>query len=371
MTEASGPQTGERPALQVQELVKYYRDRGDRVAAVAGVSFDVAPGGFFALLGPSGCGKTTTLRCIAGLERNEGGRIMIAGQVVSDGERKTFVAASRRRIGMVFQSYGIWPHMSVFENAAFPLRVARIAKSEVNSRVEEVLATVQLGSYAHRNATQLSGGQQQRLALARALVRRPELLLLDEPLSNLDAQLRESMRTEVRDLQHRLGITTLYVTHDQTEALSMADCVALMRDGKVVQQGPPRDIYERPATRFVADFVGKSNFIAGKVIADGQGGATVETAVGTLRSAMSGAPDSAVTLCIRPEHITLDGGATAGENIVGGRVETVTFLGERVDVTVAIGEIQLRTLAHAHLAPTVGAPVSVRLAPEHLTVLAS
>jgi iron(III) transport system ATP-binding protein len=308
---------------------------------VDGVSFDVEDGEFYTLLGPSGCGKTTTLRCVAGLERSDRGTITIGGRTVSaDRPNRVFVPPHLRDIGMVFQSYAIWPHMSVFENVAFPLRVSskRVSAKEVASRVEEALATVQLGDYASRMATQLSGGQQQRLALARALVRRPRILLLDEPLSNLDARLREQLRVELRTLHRRIRVTTLYVTHDQAEALSMSNRIAVMANGKIVQEGPPRDIYLQPESRFVAEFVGASNFVEATVVEAGTDGARVRSSGGILRVPSAGAGrDEPVTLAIRPENVLVHGQAVAAENVQPGKVEQLLFLGDFVDCRVRVG----------------------------------
>src|ERR687885_785728 len=270
--------------IRIQRLEKVFETPRGAIRAVDEVHLEVGAGEFLVLLGPSGCGKTTTLRCVAGLERPDGGSIVVAGRKVSGNGR--FVPPHKRDIGMVFQSYAIWPHMSVFENVAFPLRVARgIPGADIKRRVEEALATVQLAGYEGRMATQLSGGQQQRLALARALVRQPRVLLLDEPLSNLDAKLREHMRTEVRELQRALGITTLYVTHDQAEALSMSNRIAVMERGRIMQEGTPREIYQRPATRFVADFVGNANFLEATVLGRNElGGMWLETAAGRLQA---------------------------------------------------------------------------------------
>jgi ABC-type nitrate/sulfonate/bicarbonate transport system ATPase subunit len=231
-------------SLTVENLVKHYPGAEVGANAVDGVTFEIQEGQFYTLLGPSGCGKTTTLRCVAGLEKSDAGTITLDDRVVSRHAPKKFVRPDERDIGMVFQSYAIWPHMTVFENVAFPLRSVSEAKrkmrrSEIPGRVMEALETVQLGALAQRPATKLSGGKQQRLALARALVRQPKLLLLDEPLSNLDASLRELMRTELRRLQRQVGITTLYVTHDQSEALSMSNRVAVMENGRIVQEGRP------------------------------------------------------------------------------------------------------------------------------------
>src|SRR5690606_29382058 len=253
----TGPVTEEgNQMLTVTDLGQEFALQDGRVVkALDDVGFTIERGKFYTLLGPSGCGKTTTLRSIAGLEHPDRGRIVIDGTPVFDSARQILVPSNRRRIGMVFQSYAIWPHMDVFENVAFPLRVGnqRHREADIAERVRRTLATVHLEGFEHRPATRLSGGQQQRLALARALVIEPQLLLLDEPLSNLDAKLRESMRLELRRIQSELGITTVYVTHDQTEALAMSDTIAVMQNGRIVQQGDPQSIYSRPATRFVAE----------------------------------------------------------------------------------------------------------------------
>src|SRR5436190_11700372 len=257
--------------LEVVDLVKTFAAaKGElrgRVFAVDHVSLEVQEGELFTLLGPSGCGKTTTLRSIAGLEIPDGGTISLGGRVLFSSTTKVKVPANQRGLGMVFQSYAIWPHMNVFENVAFPLKVLprgkRPGRSELRARVERALAVVKLEQLASRDATALSGGQQQRLALARALVMEPALLLLDEPLSNLDAKLRHLLRFELKRLQRELKITTVYVTHDQSEALALSHEIAVMKDGRIQQIGSPRDIYERPSSAFVADFVGSTNFLDG------------------------------------------------------------------------------------------------------------
>src|SRR3954468_20307026 len=259
--------------LSVQGLfTEYPNDRGEVVKAAQDVTFTVEEGHLFTLLGPSGCGKTTTLRSIAGLERPKAGEISVKGRVVYSSRQGVFIAPNRRGFGMVFQSYAIWPHMNVFQNAAFPLQVGdrRYSRAQVRDHVMRVLTAVQLDHLADREATMLSGGQQQRLALARALVMEPALLLLDEPLSNLDAKLREKMRFELKRLQRELKITTVYVTHDQTEALALSHEIAVMSEGRIQQIGSPREIYDRPINSFVADFVGSTNFLDGAVLgADG------------------------------------------------------------------------------------------------------
>src|SRR5256714_4092946 len=250
--------------LTVEGLfTEYPNDRGDIVRAAQDVSFTVEEGRLFTLLGPSGCGKTTTLRSIAGLERPRAGEISVNGRVVFSSSSGVFVAPNRRGFGMVFQSYAIWPHMTVFENAAFPLEVGnrKYTRKQVRENVMRVLTAVQLDELADREATRLSGGQQQRLALARALVMEPQLLLLDEPLSNLDAKLRERMRFELKRLQRELRITTVYVTHDQSEALALSHSIAVMNAGRIQQVGTPREFYERPGSQFVADFAGTTTLL--------------------------------------------------------------------------------------------------------------
>ena len=339
--------------LEVIDLVKTYpgarQERHKRVLAVDHVSLEVQEGELFTLLGPSGCGKTTTLRSIAGLETPDEGTISVGGRVLFSSQTKTRIPANQRGLGMVFQSYAIWPHMNVFENVAFPLQVLprgrRPGRQQLRERVERVLAVVKLDHLASRDATALSGGQQQRLALARALVMEPALLLLDEPLSNLDAKLRDDMRFELKRLQRELGITCVYVTHDQTEALAMSNEVAVMREGKVEQIGRPREIYESPKTRFVADFIGTSNFIEGVVEEKRPGGYLVRTPQGALDvpSDAQHAPGDAVVVSARPEHIMLSTDVNgAAPNRWPGRVAVRSFLGEVVDHVVAVGGDEIR-----------------------------
>jgi iron(III) transport system ATP-binding protein len=352
--------------LTVSNLVKSFAARGgakhSRVYAVDDISFDVQDGELFTLLGPSGCGKTTTLRSIAGLETPERGEIVVGGRVFFSSTQKRRVPANERGLGMVFQSYAIWPNMNVYKNIAFPLQVLprsrRPAKKQLRERVERAMATVQLEELADRPATDLSGGQQQRLALARALVMEPPLLLLDEPLSNLDAKLREDMRFELKRLQRELGITGVYVTHDQTEALAMSNRVAVMRRGKIEQLGRPREVYEAPCSRFVADFIGTSNFIDGTVAARESGKYVVRTPEGDLRvrSELTFDVGDAVVVSIRPEHVAIARAAAdangAGPNSWRGRVANRAFLGESVDHVVAVGDREIR----ARCNPTISIP---------------
>src|SRR5437660_1191948 len=294
--------------LKVKSLnTEYASEKGTVVTAAQDVSFDVPEGKLFTLLGPSGCGKTTTLRSIAGLEKPVAGEIEVGGRTVYSSSRGIFVAPNKRNFGMVFQSYAIWPHMNVFQNVAFPLEVRRLAKKNIREKVMRVLTAVQLDHLVDREATKLSGGQQQRLALARALVMEPQLLLLDEPLSNLDAKLRDRMRIELKRLQRELSLTTVYVTHDQSEALALSHEIAVMNDGLVVQVGTPRQIYEQPHNQFVADFVGTTNFIGGTVATLEGVHCVVSSAVGELKAQASEGltKNASVIVSVRPEDVEL------------------------------------------------------------------
>jgi iron(III) transport system ATP-binding protein len=301
------------------------------VRAVDGVSLEVPDGTLLTLLGPSGCGKTTTLRMIAGLEHNDAGRIAIGGRLVSDPAGGVFVAPERREIGMVFQSYAIWPHMTVFANVAYPLEVRGIRRAGVLERVSEVLRLMQMEHLASRPATMLSGGQQQRVAIARALVFQPRVLLMDEPLSNLDAQLREQMRLEIRALQQRLGITTVYVTHDQEEAMVLSDEIAVMHDGRVLQRADPQTVYARPASRTVAAFFGAPNLLPAKVREvrrDGE--ATLARVDGDGWEGWCAVPPDvregdAVSVVVRPEIVRIAGDEAGSESArAGSRSEGVS-----------------------------------------------
>ena len=248
-----------------QVSIEHVYKRFGKVTAVGDFNLQVADGEFVSLLGPSGCGKTTTLRMVAGFERTTEGKIVIGERIVNNHEDGTFVPPEKRDIGMVFQSYAVWPHMTVFENVEYPLKIKKVDKAERDKKVQNILEMVHLGEYGERYPNQLSGGQQQRVALARALVANPSLLLLDEPLSNLDAKLRESMRFEISALQKRLGITVIYVTHDQSEAMTMSDRIVVMSAGVVQQIGKPYEIYTHPANKMVADFIGLVNFLPGVI----------------------------------------------------------------------------------------------------------
>jgi iron(III) transport system ATP-binding protein len=365
--------------IRISNLRMTYRSSAAEHQAVKGVSLDVGQGQFYTLLGPSGCGKTTTLRCVAGLERPDSGEIMVGNELVFSAERNVWVAPNNRNIGMVFQSYAIWPHMTVFDNVAFPLRhqKPRPSRGTIREKVMNALQLVQLNGLQDRPAPFLSGGQQQRLALARALVAEPRVLLLDEPLSNLDAKLREEMRLELRDLVKRLNVTTLFVTHEQIEALTMSDRVAVMNDGLLVQEGTPLEIYSAPHHAFVADFIGKTNFLKGRVAAlDGSSGrgrlAQVETSIGTLscRVASEARQSDSVTVAVRPENVELTRGSAAQkDNAVAGEVESVVYLGNLLDCSVKVGDAHIRVQLHPSQSLTRGEKVALRFPSEHCLVM--
>jgi iron(III) transport system ATP-binding protein len=326
--------------------------------AVHEVSLAVADGEFVTLLGPSGCGKTTTLRMIAGFIRPTGGRIVLDGRVLSSVDGDVMIPPERRGMGMVFQSYAVWPHMAVFDNVAYPLRVAGLSRDEVAARTTRALGLVHLEELAPYYPHQLSGGQQQRVALARALVNEPAVLLLDEPLSNLDAKLREEMRFEIQELQRRLRITVVYVTHDQGEAMVLSDRIAVMAHGRIVQVGAPEELYERPADPFVASFLGVANFLRGDVIGT-DGGATRVRLEGLSNAqclTVSGAAASGpVLVCIRPEALAFD-----ADGPLRGRVVRRTYLGSGLDYLVQVGPHTVRITAGPEL--VLGEGVEVRLA---------
>jgi len=319
-----------KASIEVRDLVVRY----GAVAAVRGVSFEVGAGEHVTLLGPSGCGKTTTLRAIAGLEHPTSGEIRIGGDVVYSGAARVHVTPERRGLSMVFQSYAIWPHMSVFDNVAYGLRVRKLPSGEVAERVRWALDLVQMGALAARSAAQLSGGQQQRVALARAFVFSPAVLLFDEPLSNLDAKLRAEMRIEIKELQRRLGITSVYVTHDLEEALAISDRIVVMRDGVIEQVGSPAEIYDRPRSTFVADFVGSANLIRGRRRPDleQEGLVVLETPGGLLvhGSAYGRHPGAEPLFSVRTVHVRLtrERPAAGARNVWPARIRRRVFQGD-------------------------------------------
>lgn len=338
--------------LEVRDLSKAFRAGSGDVPAVQGVSFEVPAGSFFTLLGPSGSGKTTILRCIGGLEFPDSGEIRLGEKIFYSSLRGTLLMPEERGIGMVFQSYAIWPHMTVFENVAFPLRfgLKRAPAREIKTRVTKVLELVQMAGLSSRMATQLSGGQQQRVALARALVSEPDLLLLDEPLSNLDAKLREEMRLEIRRIQKTLGLTTIYVTHDQAEALSMSDQVALLRAGEIVQIGTPRSLYERPANMFASGFIGSSNQIPGVVAGPVSPGASRTVLIGgkPLDCVLVNGcpPEGAVTVSVRPEDIDVSVNGADESRAWKGTVRQIVYFGDSLNCEIDLAGTVLRARLH-------------------------
>jgi iron(III) transport system ATP-binding protein len=345
--------------IRLERLTRRFAHRvKGEVYAARDVSLTVAPGELVTLLGPSGCGKTTTLRMIAGFERPDAGRVLIGDEDV------TGLLANRRNIGFVFQNYALFPHLTVFENVAYGLRVQRLAGERIAAAVGEVLALVGLGGYERQFPQQLSGGEQQRVALARAIVIRPRVLLFDEPLSNLDAQLRVRMRAEIRALQQALSITAVYVTHDQEEAMAISDRIAVMSRGTIVQEGTAEALYRRPASEFVARFIGRVNLVPARVVA--AGGGHVEVEVGERRLRLAGvdaAPASGdkVRLVVRPEAVAL---APGGGDGLAGVVRTRVFLGEKVEYQVGVGDDTLQVTRYTGAADAAfppGTAVTVHL----------
>jgi ABC-type Fe3+/spermidine/putrescine transport system ATPase subunit len=345
-------------------------------AAVRGVDLAVAPGEFVTLLGPSGCGKTTTLRCVAGLERPDGGDIRIDGKVVASAERGIHLNPEDRNIGMVFQSYAVWPHMTVFDNAAYGLRVRRAPSNVVRERTMRALELVGLSHLADRYATKLSGGQRQRVALARAIVYEPKVVLFDEPLSNLDAKLREQMRIELVRLQREVGITSIYVTHDQSEALVMSDRVVVMNKGVIQQIGDPHTIYARPANAFVANFIGVANLMKGTLTSRSGNLCEMEIPLGEGRAPLhitaaggeGAVPGQPLTLSVRPEDLALHlqpPSDAARVNLLEGEVIDTVYLGNFLECRVRVGcyEIGIQIGHYMQLEP--GQAVFVSFQPDH------
>jgi iron(III) transport system ATP-binding protein len=358
----------EQGYLVVDHLTKTY----GKLNAADDVSFTVGKGEMVTLLGPSGCGKSTTLRCVAGLETIDGGEIIMAGERVSSAKEHISIPPEKRDIGMVFQSYAVWPHMTVWGNVAYPLQMHKVGKEEVDQRVRQMLALVGLSEMVDRNVTKLSGGQQQRVVLARAMVHNPRMLLFDEPLSNLDARLRVSMRFEIRQLQQRVGISALYVTHDQTEAMVLSDRVIVMNKGRIEQVGHPLDIYRKPVSAFVASFFGEVNFIEGTIATvegmGGQAGVEVKGKKQLLKAVAQGGMKAGdkVYVSIRPQDVEVVGeGAEVGEvPAMRGKISRVVHMGSHVEYCVDVGEQELNCHCVHELGQGLGETVKVLLRPE-------
>jgi iron(III) transport system ATP-binding protein len=330
--------------ISIRNLSKHYYSEGKTIKALDAVDLTIPANRIFTLLGPSGCGKTTLLRAIVGLEMPDAGEISIGEEIVFSAQKGIYVQPEKRGLGMVFQTYAIWPHMNVFDNVAYPLQTRKEPREEIVRKVAKTLRFVQLEGFENRPATKLSGGQQQRVALARALVAEPKVILFDEPLSNLDAKLREETRKELRTFLTELQITAVYVTHDRIEALSLSDTVAVMRSGRIVELGTPREIYFESDRRFVADFIGRANFIEGKVVSAGEGQTIVDSAIGPITCAkkIEAPPGTAVTVCIRPEFIrVVTGEGGDGNNVFAGKVTSLVFVGDALEGEIMVGQTML------------------------------
>ncbi|HEY5378924.1 MAG TPA: ABC transporter ATP-binding protein [Pseudolabrys sp.] len=359
------------PYVEVKDMVKLFGT--DR--AVDGISFSIPKGTFLTLLGPSGCGKTTTLMSIAGLHPIDGGSIRVGDVLYTSPADGIFMPPEQRDIGMVFQSYAIWPHMTVKENVAYPLEIRKIARAEIDDRVANVLKLVGLTDMASKLATQLSGGQQQRAALARAIVSKPRLLLFDEPLSNLDLKLREQMRVELKRIQNEVGITSIYVTHDQAEALVMSDEIIVMSKGHIEQRGAPRNIYAHPVNAYVSNFIGTVNLLKGRVAsvtAHGRGEVEVTRDGRTIQFPCLLAPGltagAEAVISVRPENIQATR-QNGGHNLEGEVIQAI-FLGNCIDCRVRWGEYEWKVMTHPRAGLKAGEKVYLRLDPEHTLAVA-
>ena len=371
--QGAGSAGGIKPNIvEVRSLVKHFhREDKTVVPAIDTVDLDVHPGEFVVLLGPSGCGKTTLLRCIAGLEKPDTGSIQIQGKKVFDSSVGLVVPPERRNISMIFQSYALWPHMSAFDNIAYPLQSRNVPKASIAERVQGALKLVGIPELVQQYPAQMSGGQQQRIALARAIVSNDDLVLFDEPLSNVDAKVREQLRIELLEMQRKLGFSALYVTHDQTEAMALAHRVAIIRLGKIVQIGSPRDVYERPSSRYVARFVGTTNELNGSVVsaASSDGTVRVSTEFGEI-VAQSSSPSfktgDKVAVVIRPERCTLSTAEPTAAFKWAGTIEAALFLGSHTEHVVRIGERAFLEWSVGSELREVGTRVWLTVAPEHI-----
>lgn len=351
--------------LIIEGLIKNF----GKVRAVDNVSLTVKSGTLTTLLGPSGCGKTTTLNSIAGLDPIDEGIIRVGDFVLNDSKRDVALQPEERELGMVFQSYALWPHMKVYDNLAFGLKLKKVSDAETKKRIKDTLELVGLGEMEQRYPFQLSGGQQQRVALARAVVAQPRLLLLDEPLSNLDAKVREQARFWLREFQHRLGITTIYVTHDQAEALAISDMVAVMSAGKLLQYAPPHEIYEKPTSKFVADFIGVSSFLNGTIVERATNMTRVKIETGeTLTSARPAPSGDKVSIAIRSERIRLVPASDTSPNTIPAKIASGVYLGSKWQYLV---ELETGTMRVETMDPAPGEQIRLAFAPEDLILLAN
>ena len=361
--------------IQVTGLRKHFSSEGKIIKALDDVDLRIPANTIFTLLGPSGCGKTTLLRCIVGLENPEAGEIRIGDEIVWSAEKKIYLPTEKRKLGMVFQTYAIWPHMNVFDNVAYPLQVQKLPKDEIRERVAKTLSFVQLSGFEERPSTKLSGGQQQRVALARALVAEPKVILFDEPLSNLDAKLREETRKELKEFLSELKITAVYVTHDRLEALALSDSIAVMRSGKIIEIGEPKKIYFNAESSFVADFIGRSNLISAVVESSDDKKTIVDSKIGKMFCKKSGfTAGQEITLCIRPEFIRAKTSAGLSPdfhedprvvfNRVQGTLETLLFIGDAYEAEIRVGEILLMAKIDPDTNFKAGDKVTFQIPPE-------
>ena len=366
--------------INIRGLRKHFVSEGNIIKALDDVDLRIPSNSIYTLLGPSGCGKTTLLRCIVGLESPDAGEISIGGEVVWSGEKKINIPTEKRKLGMVFQTYAIWPHMNVFQNVAYPLQVKKLPKNIIRERVKKTLAFVQLEGFEERPATKLSGGQQQRVALARALVAEPKVILFDEPLSNLDAKLRDETRKELKVFLSELEITAVYVTHDRLEALALSDTIAVMHGGRIVETGDPKKIYFNAESRFVADFIGRSSLIDASVQADVENHTVVESKIGRLICGKTGEKNfvrgTEVTLCLRPEFIRpklFADSASEGTplNRIAGTLETLLFVGDAYEGEIRVGETLLMARIEPDASLEVGDAVVFEILPEHCHLVAN
>lgn len=359
--------------IRIKGLRKYFTSEGKTIKALDDVDLVIPANTIYTLLGPSGCGKTTLLRCIVGLENPDAGEISIGGEIVWSSEKNIYVPTEKRKLGMVFQTYAIWPHMNVFDNVAYPLQNRKVPRSEIRERVAKTLALLQLDGFQERPATKLSGGQQQRVALARALVAEPGVILFDEPLSNLDAKLREETRKELKTFLSGLKITAVYVTHDRVEALALSDTIAVMRSGRIIETGDPKKIYFGAESRFVADFIGRANLVPATVSGVTESGTLVECGLGKILCKKTDfAKNSEVTLCLRPEFIHLKKGAGQGGegNIIRGTTGALVFVGDVYETEIRCGDIPILARLEPETDIAAGDPVFFEISPDKCLLVA-